>query len=155
MYDQAGNIVDRRELLKIKIKSLAEEARIIRKEEKKVGTLRYVFVPPQPLSKENMKRWTRSQRERMLHGYWRRVRMSVNPLSDEMYHHRLKLGHETRLTQVAYALVRGKSYEQVEHGCRKEKQLKEADWERIYAMCRKYGDPAQFLLVKDGGQKAA
>jgi hypothetical protein len=104
MYDQAGNIVDRRELLKIKIKSLAEEARIIRKEEKKVGTLRYVFVPPQPLSKENMKRWTRSQRERMLHGYWRRVRMSVNPLSDEMYHHSLTLGHETRLTQVAYAL---------------------------------------------------
>lgn len=155
MYDQAGNIVDRRELLKIKIKSLAEEARIIRKEEKKVGTLKWVLVPPQPLSKENMKRWTRSQRERMLHGYWRRVRMSVNPLSDEMYHHRRRLGHEARLTQVAYALIRGKSYERGECMSRKEKQLKEADWERIYAMCRKYGDPAQFLLVKDGGQKAA
>lgn len=35
MYDQQGNIKDRREMLKVKIKSLAEEARIIRKEEKR------------------------------------------------------------------------------------------------------------------------
>lgn len=41
MYDQNGKIHDRREMLKIKLKSLAAEAKIIRKEERKTrGTLR-------------------------------------------------------------------------------------------------------------------
>jgi hypothetical protein len=33
MNDKVGNLIDRREMLRVKIKSLAEEARIIRKEE--------------------------------------------------------------------------------------------------------------------------
>lgn len=41
MYSKTGELLDRREMLKIKIKSLAEEARIIRREERKThGTLR-------------------------------------------------------------------------------------------------------------------
>lgn len=41
MYDKNGNIIDRRELLKIKLKSLAAEARIIRREEQRShGALR-------------------------------------------------------------------------------------------------------------------
>jgi hypothetical protein len=41
MYDKNGNIIDRREMLRIKLKSLAEEARIIRREERKTtGYLR-------------------------------------------------------------------------------------------------------------------
>lgn len=41
MYDINGKLIDRREMLKIKLKSLAEEARIIRKEERKTnGSLR-------------------------------------------------------------------------------------------------------------------
>lgn len=35
MYSKAGEILDRREMLKVKVKSLADEARIIRKEEKR------------------------------------------------------------------------------------------------------------------------
>ena len=35
MYDRQGKLVDRREFLKVKVKSLAAEARIIRKMEKK------------------------------------------------------------------------------------------------------------------------
>lgn len=37
MLDKAGNIIDRREMLRVKIKSLAEEARTIRKEERRAG----------------------------------------------------------------------------------------------------------------------
>lgn len=41
MYDKTKTLVDRREMLKVKIKSLAEEARIIRKEEERTfGQLR-------------------------------------------------------------------------------------------------------------------
>lgn len=41
MYDQNKNIVDRREMLRVKLKSLAEEARIIRREEQRTfGALR-------------------------------------------------------------------------------------------------------------------
>lgn len=41
MYSKSGIVVDRREMLKIKVKSLAEEARIIRKEERRTqGLLR-------------------------------------------------------------------------------------------------------------------
>jgi len=35
MYSKEGHLVDRREMLKVKAKSLAEEARIIRQEERK------------------------------------------------------------------------------------------------------------------------
>lgn len=41
MYDQNKTIVDRREMLRVKLKSLAEEARIIRREEQRTfGALR-------------------------------------------------------------------------------------------------------------------
>jgi hypothetical protein len=41
MYNKTKTLVDRREMLKVKIKSLAEEARIIRKEEERTfGDLR-------------------------------------------------------------------------------------------------------------------
>jgi hypothetical protein len=41
MFDKAGVILDRREMLKVKVKSLMEEAQIIRKEERKAkGKLR-------------------------------------------------------------------------------------------------------------------
>ena len=42
MYDQDGEIYDRREMLRVKVKSLAAEAKIIRCEERKSrGMLRY------------------------------------------------------------------------------------------------------------------
>lgn len=41
MYDIEGKVQDRREMLRVKLKSLAEEARIIRKEEQRTsGVLR-------------------------------------------------------------------------------------------------------------------
>ncbi len=41
MYAKNGELLDRREMLKVKVKSLAEEARIIRREERRVlGLLR-------------------------------------------------------------------------------------------------------------------
>ena len=41
MQDKAGNIIDRREMLRVKLKSLAAEAKIIRREEQRThGALR-------------------------------------------------------------------------------------------------------------------
>lgn len=41
MYDKTGKLIDRREMLKIKLKSLAAESRIIRREESRTrGALR-------------------------------------------------------------------------------------------------------------------
>ncbi len=41
MYDREQKLIDRREMLRVKVKSLAEEARIIRKEERRTfGRLR-------------------------------------------------------------------------------------------------------------------
>lgn len=41
MYDKEGALKDRREMLRIKVKSLAEEARLIRREERRThGSLR-------------------------------------------------------------------------------------------------------------------
>ena len=42
MYDKNGDLVDTREMLRVKVKSLAEESRIIRREASKTnGSLRY------------------------------------------------------------------------------------------------------------------
>ena len=41
MYDKEGKVIDKREMLRVKVKSLAEEARIIRHEERRThGVLR-------------------------------------------------------------------------------------------------------------------
>lgn len=41
MYSKSGEIMDRREMLRVKVKSLADEARLIRREEQRtVGPLR-------------------------------------------------------------------------------------------------------------------
>lgn len=146
MYSKDGKVVDRREHLKIKLKSLAAEAKIIRKEEKKVGTVRYVLVPERP-------RWDGKQSEGgevvgVRPAYWRRVRMSINPLADEMYRHRIDVVRvEARATHIAYGLIKGRTIEQMEgtrhipHGADsiRNQERDKRFWEKVHAMVAKYG----------------
>lgn len=125
-------IVDRRELLKIKVKSLAAEAKIIRHEEKKIGTVRYVQVDGRIV------KGTEGREDKYRPSYVRRVRYGLNPLAHEMWAHRTKhLREEARLTHIAYGLIRGKSLEKIEGNAKV--ALTSAQWDRIRAMVRKYG----------------
>jgi len=180
MYSKSWEVVDRRELLKIKLKSLAAEAQIIRKEEKKIGTIRYVKVPIEPsvftLKPEDAEKRRdinyrcakcgESERKHIHNKdhacpmnqnrphYWRRVRISSNPLAHEMWAHRTHyLREESRLTGIAYGLVRGRSIERIEHYTKK--PLSEAQWERIYKMVEKYGSVAQLAALPPSKRKAA
>jgi hypothetical protein len=84
--------------LKVKIKTLGEEARIIRKEE---------------------------------------LRANDNSLREELYLHRIYVVRkEARSTHIAYGLLRGRQYENIE---RSHDEHNEPDWYRIGEMIKKYG----------------
>jgi hypothetical protein len=96
MYaEDRKTIHDRREMLRVKLKSLAEEARIIRREEHR----------------------------------------TYGPLRDELRLHRAgPLRWEARHTHIAYGLIRGRRYEQIEPNAQKP-----FDKEKVAAMMRRYG----------------
>lgn len=88
MYDKAGKLVDRRELLKIKFNSLMAEAHIIRAAERKQKAYGKRAALPQP---------------------W---------LYQQMHEHRvLSLRHTARLTSLALGWIRGRSLEEMEGNC--------------------------------------
>ncbi len=83
--DTLDKIIDRREMLRVKLKSLAAEARIIRREEQR-------------------QRFDRRGRAR-----------AFGPLAAELRWHRVStVREEARLTHIAYAMVRGRDPESVE-----------------------------------------
>ncbi len=97
MYDQNKTIVDRREMLRVKLKSLAAEARIIRREEQRT------------------------------HG----------ALREELHRHRVDVVRKAaRDTHVAYALIRGRTYEQIESKTHPDSS---PDWDTVNKMVKKYG----------------
>ena len=105
MQDKFGKIIDRREMLKVKCKSLAEEARIIRREENR----------------------------------------ATGQLHNELHEHRVReLRWHARDAHVAYGLVKGRAYEQIE--CKTLPQSS-PNWENVERMCKKYG-PKDFVLVR-------
>lgn len=119
MYSRNGKLVDRRELLKVKLKSLAAEARIIRQ----------------------MELQERSRATRIRKG-WVKADGSVTPgrvpseqMRHELWLHRIgPLRYEARLTHIAYGLIRGKTLDQIEG-----KKPKPFDEARVKAMLMKYG----------------
>lgn len=101
MYDAD---IDKRKFLKVKIKSLAAEAKIIRQEE----------------FRSNLK--TR----------------------DALYWHRIfVVRKEARATNIAYGILRGKSYNQIE-----QKAHSEPDWKRVKEMLKKYGSSDWETVLK-------
>lgn len=102
MYDKSKQLSDRREMLRVKSKSLAEEARIIRREERRT---------------------------------W-------GPLLLELHHHRVyNVRIEARMTHIAYALIKGRTLEQIEKpGKRAESAYNQKlFWDKVRKMIDKYG----------------
>lgn len=84
MYDKEGKIVDRREMLKVKAKSLVEEARIIRFEERKLD--KYIRHASEVNSLYQELHWHRVGTVRL----------------------------EARCTYLAYGLIKGKPLDKIE-----------------------------------------
>jgi hypothetical protein len=112
MYNRDYTIADRREMLRVKVKSLAAEARIIRAEEKRV-----LYRKPRTFRGRTV--WAGKPGQ----------------LHHELWDHRVNfLRAEARATHVAYGLLRGKTLDQIEP-----KSKSKPDWERVNAMLKKYG----------------
>jgi hypothetical protein len=110
MYQQdRKTIKDRREMLRVKLKSLAAEAQIIRREEHR----------------------------------------SFGQLRNELHLHRVnEVRRAARMTHIAYALIKGRTLEQIEPNA-----ATPPDWDAINKMLKKYG-PRDFVVPAEL-QKAA
>ena len=106
--------MDDRLYLKIKIQSLAEEARLIRREENRQKTLRRQSGTP------TVGRFARAERY-----FWGLREHRINDVRDEQ-----------RATLLAYAFLRGKTYAEAEGNARQG----EPRWRRVLEMVLKYGD---------------
>lgn len=109
MYDKEGKIIDRREMLRVKVKTLAEEARIIRREEQR----------------------------------------SHGPLRNELREHRAGvLRSAARDAHIAYGLLKGRTYEQMEGNRRPD--TKDPNLDAIRKMLARYGKPGWQLNTVEG-----
>jgi hypothetical protein len=120
MYAKDSSIIlDRREAIRIKIKSLALESQVIRREERKLS---------------------RQERARnafaTANGHTNPQQFSNgNPLREELYRHRVDVvRYETRHAHLAYGFIRGLEYSQMEP-----KTHKSPNWERVRQLLKKYG----------------
>lgn len=131
--------MDRRVFLKVKLKSLAEEARIIKREENKRKVRRfrcnnqkgseYVQVDAREVRKDSQRR-----------SHDRRAK-SWYPLSAQELHqlHRHRIDvvrREARATSIAYAIIRGRMLKDVDSG----RGLTVACMEKIQKMVKRYGN---------------
>lgn len=103
--------------LKVKAKVLAEEARIIRKEERKAKA---------KASWEKLKQ------------NFRQARVEYDTLESLNCHRKFVVRPEARATHLARAYISGKTYEEVEATCRK--PLPHRTKQRIVYMINKYHD---------------
>ena len=114
--------------LKIKIKSLAEESRIIRAEERKTLGRARACAKIQGLEETSAK-----------------ARDLFNSLQ---HHRRVLVRQESRHSGLAYALLRGRTYQQVEAGCYKENA---PNWDRVTTLVSSFsgvGKTEAAALVK-------
>lgn len=140
--------MDKRVFLKVKLKSLAEEARIIKREESKRKVRRDRWSPGQEQRNSQTDHDAKHIRsacadrraERRAKGWYP---MSAQELH-ELHRHRLDVVRvEARLTNIAYAWIRGRELKKVDlfRGLTKDQLL------RAVTMARKYGDPKRVLCV--------
>jgi len=122
--------------LKVKIKSLAEEARIIRKEEYKAKKQRRYFSGKQG-EEEN--------HQAAIKLFW--------GLRD---HRECPVGTESRSALIAYGFLRGRKFSQLEtYPTKKGKCVKVSDWHRIFTLVQKYGPEKDHDAVKAAVEKWA
>jgi hypothetical protein len=148
--------------LKVKLKSLAEEAKIIKKEEnkRKVPRIRIRIATPdgnlqrrKPVLQEAIDAIKETHAEDRARRAKRRGRDWYAKSAEELHglhlHRILHVRKEARLTQIAYGYLRGREFKQVDSG----NDLTGADWERITQMVRKYGDGVDTNVAKWAGVK--
>lgn len=132
--------MDRRVFLKVKLKSLAEEARIIKREERKRKLKR---LRPKPFSMPGGgaaigvpaidRQQERESLARQRARPWRS--MALHEI-EQLHLHRIRVVRkEARLTLIAYAFIRGRTLASVDR-CN---SFSHDDWKRVVAMIRKYG----------------
>lgn len=112
MYDKTfSHIIDRRELLRVKLKNLAQEAALIRREENKIlwvksaGNALWTAVEGGELD------------PRVLRGLRRAMTRKVGDygLYLDLHNHRVKhVRNHARLAHLAYGAIRGRTLEQME-----------------------------------------
>lgn len=130
--------------LKVKLKSLAEEARIIKHEEnkRKVPRARAKAAKPeggeadQAVVKQHQREIRHIVRdiraERRAKDWYPKTLVELQSL----HRHRVDVvKKEARLTSIAYGYIRGRKFSQVDSG----RNLKPEDWEIIGRMIRRYG----------------
>lgn len=123
-------IIDRREMLKVKIKSLAAESKMIRRE-------------------EQAQKAANSQHRQ-------HIGVKVNSYASELilfelHEHRVTVVRPAcRLAHLAYGLIRGRTLEQMEN---KSQPLTDQQKKQVKEMIRKYGPRQGFVLpdwLQDG-----
>lgn len=111
-------MTDKRHLLKINLKSLAAEARIIRKAEAKLQLppwrIKADKDPPPHLSKywEELRTQRKLQRAKARESSW--YEENRRQLNELQHHRRVPLRAESRATHLAYGFLRGKTLQQLE-----------------------------------------
>ncbi len=139
--------MDKRTLLKIKLKSLAEETRIIQKEEQKLKLPRMSNKHEpnnMPLTNKELSRRFRIERS------LKRARMRSEPWylenqrrREEMQRHRIDVVRfEARATHLAYGILRGRTRYEMERTFHPLTQNQEAAlWSKVESMLQKCGPP--------------
>lgn len=137
--------------LKVKLKSLAVEARMIKFEEQKRKVPRHrrrshgKIVNTQVIQHQKIAREDSRIRRRNRAGKsW--FPMSLMQLQ-MLQRHRLDVVRvEARLTTIAYGYLRGRTFASIDSG----RGLKDKDWERIDRMVREYGDHNPICMLPNG-----
>lgn len=118
--------------LKIKIKSLAVESIIIRKEERKV---------------RGSRNWLKKRDDTFLANTPSPEYTSAWGLHYDLHHHRtVHVRHEARAAQIAYGYLRGREFRQIENG----NIYNAPDWGRVIILISKYyeGHSASSMLTE-------
>lgn len=120
--------------LKVKIKSLAAEAQMIRSEERKcnIGCRARVKIRRRLRKSNELTTTERSKMERQLAAPSEKAMKAFWGLR---YHRVYDVRGEARAAHVAYGFLRGRTYAQVEGAA-----LSSPDWPRVEALVKKYGD---------------
>ena len=165
MQDKQGNLLDRREMLRVKVKSLAAESKMIRREEikaKRSGKARVMshMDAMQKLFPERVAAMTdmvgealTAEQKAKVYQLLRQERkkkrgMGKFALFTELHQHRvIEVRRHARHASLAYGLLKGRRYEQMEQKC---EQL--PDWDEVARLIQKFGAPisVQAPHLKEG-----
>lgn len=149
--------MDRRVCLKIKLKSLAAEASMIKFEEqkRKVPRKRRIENIKLAITIEHREACEK-ERARVRVASTKRRSQAWYPMSLqqllELQRHRIDVVRkESRLTGIAYAFIRGREFAKVDSG----RNLSGDDWKRIGAMIERYGEKGSIARLGDWIDPAA